>query len=145
MQERERSQEELKANKPLDPSPRDSLLAFLVNLCNESSLEVGITLTVGGNLITGKLISGRKYCNEVASQMEAAGETGATIAKYYREFGEEYFGKQDDDNFVTPEMIHLENAKVVGAGSVIQNLGFWRGRLRSVEGHTIGELGLSDK
>jgi hypothetical protein len=42
----------------------------------------------------------------------------------------------DDDDWVPPRYIHLEDAKVIEAGTPL-SAGLWRGRLAEVSGWTI--------
>ena len=126
----------------------DYFLQSLVGLANDG-LEIGLTLTVGGFLVSGVLVSGKKYFNDnlagpgFADQM---GESAETIRDYFRSFGSIY-----DEIPNTPEgaprplptFIHLYNArffhnsgKPIPANQPI----WWRGRVSEIQGFTIGPL-----
>lgn len=115
----------------------DYVLVSLVDFCNNSSLEIGISLYVGGSVITGILISGKSYADAVASKMEESGVKA--LADWFRNFGEETFGPESSISEDIPEMIHLKEAKIFD-GTVTHYLGWWRGRIKSVDGHCVGQM-----
>ena len=126
----------------------DYFLQSLVGLANDG-LEIGITLTVGGFLVSGILVSGKRYFNDNLAGPGFAdhmGESAETIRDYFRSFGSIY-----DDATNTPEgaprplptFLHLYNArffhnsgKPIPANRPI----WWRGRISEIQGFTIGSL-----
>ena len=63
-------------------APRDDwFLGCLINWANQFNLEQGITLAVGGAIISGQLISGRRYFEEMAAQAMAGTVTGTEDAE----------------------------------------------------------------
>jgi hypothetical protein len=67
--------DETRAGDP--PHDYDWFLFQLVEWANQFDIEQGITLAVGGAMISGQLISGRRYFEEVAAFLMSA--TGAAI------------------------------------------------------------------
>ncbi|OAB46578.1 hypothetical protein [Paenibacillus antarcticus] len=121
-----------------DPFLKDEILIWLVENCNQINSRLGITLLIGGSVVTGTLISGKSYINGVVSELYELGET--TIASYYREFGEEVYGDTSlEDEQITPEMIHLNDAQILD-GAAVRNVGWWRGKISSVDGYSIGGI-----
>lgn len=122
----------------IDPFLKDAILIWLVENCNQTNAPLGITLLISGSIVTGTLISGKSYIDGVASELNEAGEYA--IARYYREFGEEvYEDSSPEDEQVIPEMIHLKDAQIL-TGSLVRNIGWWRGKISSIDGHSIGVL-----
>ena len=135
-------------------APRDDwFLGCLINWANQFNLEQGITLAVGGAIISGQLISGRRYFEEMAAQAMAGTVTGtedaeslkSTIADWYKQWTKIY-DKPDDapDDYLPPMpgFIHLRNAIWLheGGKSTPSNGGvLWRGKLSSIDGFCLGE------
>ncbi|MGF7050243.1 hypothetical protein J2T13_004768 [Paenibacillus sp. DS2015] len=123
---------------------RDDLLATLVFKSNNDTLDLGlgVILTVGGALISGKLISGKSYCDGLARMINYSGNIERRYGKFFTEFGEERYGDQDGDydedgEIQLPSYIHLKDARMI-TGNI--DLGWWRGKLTSVDGFTIVEI-----
>lgn len=121
--------------------PSDYVLISLVDFCNNSTFEVGITLFMGGSIITGIMVSGKNYTDSVASLMDKAG--GNALAEWFRNFGEETFGPESKISEDIPTMIHLKEATIYD-GTVTHKLGWWRGRIKSVDGHSMGIMSRSN-
>lgn len=115
----------------------DKLLGKFVSLVNQDMIGTGVTLTVGGVIITGNIISTKGYVEELASGFETAGEFGVAVGKSLREADIEYGSEQTSDD--VEEIIHLKDAKVL-SGNTVYNVGLWRGKVNSVDGFTIGLL-----
>jgi hypothetical protein len=62
----------------------DSLLAALVHVAESLSVELTITVFVGGQAISGLLVAEAKWLDEVAVEFERAGEGGAGFAEAFR-------------------------------------------------------------
>jgi hypothetical protein len=123
----------------------DWLLQWLVRSSNRASISIGITLSVGGSIISGKLIPHSVYFEKLAEAFSAP-------------FRQE--GSHDADELhdiimgfnVTPEpespeedapfqFLHLENARTyLGTSSSIPGEpgALWRGKISSVDGFTLG-------
>ena len=127
------------------PTPeRDYLLGQFISVANLGA-SFGVTLTVGGLIITGTLIGGKEYLELLASSVDAAGfgkkegEEETALGKLVRSYSHLY----DDvkfDTFATPGYIHLKNVQFIpvsGTGNTFNGV-LWRGRLMEVSGWTLG-------
>jgi hypothetical protein len=125
----------------------DWFLQTLVNLANtgDGNIEIGMTLLVGGFLVSGKMVGGGKYFDGFARDLASslADQTNAEkIRTSFSQFGEIY--KTDAVNPPSTAYVHLMEARFFNtAGNPIPaNRGvWWRGRLAEVSGFMIGILG----
>lgn len=122
----------------------DWFLQTLVDTVNRSELSFGITLNVGGFLISGTLISGKSYfegfggdfasgCNNV--------KTAQSIKETFAKCGNIY--KEDQENLPPPAYIHLKDARFFNTSGrpIPGNRGvWWRGRISEVQGFVLGSL-----
>ena len=115
----------------------------------EFASNVPITLSVSGGIMTGMLISGQKYFEQIADRMERAQHskgTNATVVDIVegwralaRELGslppaEE--ASQDSD------YLHIEGAKIISGAKTFPADGMlWRVRISDVSGWSIGAYG----
>src|SRR5918993_1449756 len=90
----------------LSQATNDWFLQFLVDRVNGTTTEIGITLQVGGLLVSGMLVSGDKYKQRPESESTKESEG-------------------------PPFYIHLKNAKFYspGASPIPANGVWWRGRI----------------
>jgi hypothetical protein len=133
---------------PLVTPPTDWLLQFLLVFVNRQVFSFGITLQCEGILVTGQLVSGREYMDGVKAEMSSNG--GQFIADLIEErVGDLYPSEPPtvDDGFrpqeLYPQFVHLRDARfIVSNGAPIPtNRGvWWRGRLSTVSGYTIGVM-----
>jgi hypothetical protein len=122
----------------------DWLLQWLGGFINETNLRIGITLTVGGNMITGTLISHQTYFERLANDFStpfavASPETQEVIHAKILSFN----ASVDPEKTQAPiQYIHLDNARVyTGGDQILPDEGtLWRGKLAAVEGFILGEL-----
>ncbi|MNR29080.1 hypothetical protein D3C85_1464430 [compost metagenome] len=122
----------------------DWLLQWLCGFINETNLNFGITLTVGGNMITGTLISHQTYFERLANDLStpfafASPETQEAI--HARILG--FHAPVDPEKTQLPvQFIHLDNARVhTGGHQILPDKGtLWRGKIAAVEGFILGEL-----
>jgi hypothetical protein len=146
----ESEQQEQTGKKPIDPSLADRpnvdwYLQTLVSMANEHGVEMGITLTLGGTVVTGQLIGGKTYFetfaevfgNAWSEDEQARKEMRATMAR-----PAEMYGPKKADS-AGPSFIHLKNAKIrTPDGCSMPDQGvLWRGRLSEVSGFFLGILG----
>lgn len=129
----------------------DELLQNLVSLVNGTvGLNLGITLQIGGMLVSGTLIAGDEYLKEYGEQfISAIGLTGEVADEARNDFALKAKGytKFDDDPEMRasePAMVHLRNARFVHqSGNPIPGSGggiLWRGRLVEVSGFCLGTI-----
>jgi hypothetical protein len=129
--------------------PTDWLLQRFVRLINATSKgEMGVTLLIGGSLISGQLISGRAYIGALAEQfVERLVDPGVgeSMGEFVRMAGSVYLGSQDG-SVPDPVFIHLRDAKVFhpSGHSIPTNEGvLWRGRISHIEGFFFGQMSSS--
>lgn len=130
------------------PEGTDWYLGWIVGNAEQYGLEQGVTLTIGGNFVTGTLISGRKYFEEIGNLMRSASgdlseEVREGLGDIYGRFKEFYPEATGED---LPDYrfsyIHLRNARIFENGRPLPtDRGFlWRGKLSAVDGFAIGSL-----
>ena len=130
----------------------DWLLAWMINFA-ERGLELGVTLNVGGALITGNLIGGRKYFETLGNLMQNANFTGFEVDPEFKTnmgtnfaMWKDLYPKTEDikaDDVPRPSYIHLARAHIVLKNVPLTSgdgVPLWRGKLSSVDGFTIGTL-----
>ncbi|WP_145153082.1 gas vesicle accessory protein GvpU [Paenibacillus xylanexedens] len=118
-------------------SHNDVTLEALVRVAN-IGLSIGVTLSVGGALVSGILASGKEYMESVADLFEGVNEQGEHLASIYRRFAEGVYSEAipDDANI---EFIHLKDATIYH-GTTDFNISLWRGKLSAVDGFSFGTL-----
>src|SRR5437870_532243 len=131
---------------PLEPGGKhDWLLDLYARLAEKAGLEIGITLTIHGLVATGTLVSGLRYYEGMAEQIESAGGPG-TLGAAIRTLGRNLYRPEEggtDESLVppgvslgdTPVYLHLENAHVIAGGAQIPTGSgtWWRCQLRAVD------------
>ncbi|HHQ4529688.1 TPA: gas vesicle accessory protein GvpU [Aeromonas hydrophila] len=124
----------------------DGHLATLVGLFNGNpGISFGITLTVGGTLISGQLISGKEYFDYLANLLRrdehAEDSVSNTLSREMKWMSENIYSNPDSNKTV---YIHLKDAQhYSGVTPVPTNGGYWRGRLCDVSGFTLGAMSVS--
>ena len=131
----------------------DWFLAELVRRANEGGLSLGLTLCVGGGLVSGALIGGREYFEGFAGDV-ASSVADATVAHKVREFFRSPAALYQPDeglpdgakasSLADPlSYIHLKAARFfTPSGAPIPGScgGYWRGKLSAVDGFVLGLL-----
>lgn len=134
----------------------DWFLQDLVEIANngESSDFLGVTLNIGGFLVSGMLIGGKEYFTSLAEELvtnvsDDDKEAADGVYRFFSEYGEAYQprkeGEEPDSSHV--RFIHLKNAKFFhpGGNPIPANQGtLWRGQLHAVHGFFIGTIGKVD-
>ena len=128
-----------------DGRQMDWVLQWLCGFINETKMSVGITLTVGGNQITGTLIPHKTYFDRLAQDFSApfaasGSETQDAIRTRILSFHED--GSEGGENPTPVQYLHLDNARVhTGGNQIFPGKGtLWRGKLSAVEGFILGEI-----
>jgi hypothetical protein len=127
----------------------DWFLAELVRRANEGGLRVGVTLYVGGTIVSGELIGGRDYFEGIAEHAAAATPDAATAERaraFCRSPAAMYRAAWGDTDELGPEedplaYIHLAHARFfTGTGQPLPDGHglLWRGRLAAVDGFVLG-------
>lgn len=147
----EKEPTEVEIKQAIEGVSLDWYLQRLVALANETGLEIGITLTVGGGVVSGTLISGKKYFEKFAKEFSAAwpGEGKQDIESSFSKFGAIYDkseSEQDKPANPSPQYIHLADARVFhGREMLPSSVGvMWRGKINAISGFSLGSLSASN-
>ncbi|WP_414540437.1 gas vesicle protein [Stenotrophomonas forensis] len=133
---------------------RDHFLQFLVGVLNrDASAAMGVTLTVGGSQISGELIGGAAYFEELSSVFAKAfgnGDEAATtrLKQTMNKFGDVYRSDVSEADAESnadrppPVYVHMRNAQQFAPGGlpIPGNGCLWRGKLSAVDGFSLGKL-----
>jgi hypothetical protein len=128
----------------------DNVFAMLVHVANTSDVEMGVTLHVGGLIVTGRLISGATYWRESAQKLRESGQgpreliepMAEGMEKVAEAYSDAYAADAaDPDDHAATAFLHLRDAHtLVPQGPTPTAGALWRGRLASVDGFSFGEL-----
>ncbi|MGE7129146.1 gas vesicle accessory protein GvpU [Lysinibacillus xylanilyticus] len=118
---------------------KDGILATFVEITNETSIEIGLTLNVGGALISGLAVSYEKYLKGISELFKGHGPGAEAFSKQFEDLAVESKKYAETKEVKSlPNYIHMENTKFIDAHGNIQELGYWRGKLTSIDGFIIG-------
>lgn len=142
--------------------PGDFVLAFFIDIVTKSpdGFTLGITLNVGGTLISGDLVSGKAYFEGLGEDYQSGFTDIAGFSQNFRdsirsqfnEIGEVLYGSPKEEaqggeltnkSPIVYHFIHLKNAKFFapGASPTPRNRGtWWRGKIEAVDGFCLGSL-----
>jgi len=126
----------------------DWMLAWVVAHVEIYGLEFGATVNVGGATITGTVISGRKYFERLRASLERAETTNAHLTGFIPSSLTQWIGLypepgDDVDIYdIKPNYLHLDNARYLFGNSplVPSNGILWRGKIREVDGFSLGQM-----
>lgn len=141
----------------------DWYLQHLIELANRESMQIGLTLTVPGGLVTGTLVSGRKYFNEFAriASESIGGDNKQDFYDAFASHGDLYDRdlqhnddppdgqvkdeeSEADDDRVAPQFIHMIDVRYLLAIDSVLPTGkeglLWRGRVNAVSSFSLGRL-----
>lgn len=133
------------------PKNRDWLLARIVDL-TQFGLGIPATITVRGSLLSGEIISGEQYLEEMALNAEKItsdagdGVISNAFANLFRTYKPIYQRPENAAEGFTlppPNYIHMKNAFWFQSAGRIPtgSVGLlWRGRMSEVDGFTLGGL-----
>jgi hypothetical protein len=126
----------------------DAVILMFLNLVDENGIEIPITLSVSGAVISGTLINASTYYAEIT---ESSKLPNTTISKImYKNFSDlkEAYAKQKQEeadkeakeNSLT--FIHLKDVKYLSAGvqPTSSSSNWWRGRISSIDGFSFDTL-----
>jgi hypothetical protein len=127
-----------------DGVERDFFLQTLVEIVNRTDIEMDVTLTIGGALVSGMMISGKSYYERLSSLVSKSIDNKDAIA-FFKKILEEheaiYDGATEETPLFNVAYIHLKNVKFTGTdgNSIPDNDGtLWRGRISQVSGFNLG-------
>ena len=124
----------------------DWFLQQLVQFANDQAMSLGITLNVGGVIVSGTLIGGKRYFEGFANDFgEGLGKSELVdmVKQHFQQHGKIYDRPADETSGFDPSFIHLEGAKFFSPGDqpIPSNRGmFWRGKISSIDGFILGSL-----
>lgn len=125
----------------------DFFLQTLVSTVNNTDMSIGITLSVGGFLVSGQLKSGKGYFDDcgkkISSLFSKDVDSAGKVEKAIQGIGGSIYDNDGEKDDGKPLFIHLDKVKFFnGNGQQINiNQGaWWRGRISEVQGFILGEL-----
>jgi len=122
----------------------DWLLQWLVRFSNNTRLSIGITLSVGGSLVSGQLITHGAYFEQLSKDFSEAFRKfeGVDVEELQSAIQTFDSPPQDDDPQPAMQYLHLKDAKVYTSSStpVLSGGQLWRGKISSVDGFTLGTI-----
>lgn len=128
----------------------DWFLRNTISTLTPLGVELGITVMVGGMVVSGTLISGAKYFEEMGNSIQGKGgeqeDVVNAIAESWKAWKVIYDKPEDAPDDWKPEQtsfIHLRDARVFAPGqpSLPSNQGvLWRGKLSSIDGFTMAQI-----
>ena len=147
--------ESSKNKKSLSKDEKDWFLEQAVDLANTGVFEIGITLNIGGAVVSGILTSGASFFEGIAKEARQAisnadKEVLSKLADLW-EMPAQAYKPKDNEKDGSPRswgFIHLREARFHAPGqSPIPGNGgvFWRGKLSSIDGFSLGNLQTSGK
>lgn len=123
----------------------DWLIQWFAKFVNTSPMRVPLTFTVGGNQISGHLISEADYFEQLANDFSGAlpEENQATAKKMIKSLQPQPAADQGDE--IACQFVHLSNAKVFTDASkpIVSGGTLWRGKISGIEGFHLGSLSIS--
>lgn len=102
-----------------------------------------ISITVGGTIYSGNLISGAKWCDEMINFYTEKAGNSDEIKEAMRQY---YNGLKDHkySGDIAPEqiaMIHMNEVKIIQAGNVnVAPLRLWRFKIEEIDGFSPGAI-----
>ncbi len=120
----------------------DWLIQWFARFVSDTTGSVPLTFTVGGNLISGDLISEDAYFEQLASDFSGAIPEGAREAAKQLILTLKPPLHTDEDQGIACQFVHLRNAQVFTDANkpIVSGGTLWRGKISSVEGFHLGSL-----
>lgn len=119
----------------------DPTLQNLVDIINEVGTQMGLTLSVGGLIISGTTISHREW---TSSSGDALRGSNTNDPDFTQALGDALttsgINPFPDEPQPKPRMVHLKDATIYGAATYPVPLPRWRGKISSVDGWEFGAL-----
>lgn len=139
----------LPENEALRPYRIDVTLTALREVA-ESGSSVPVTLSISGSVVTGMLISGQRYFEQIADRMEraqpskGANEKVVEIVDGWRMLAKELASltPHSEQARAAGDHLHVEGAKLISGARTFPAEGMlWRIRVSDVSGWSIGAYG----
>jgi hypothetical protein len=136
---------------PDEPKLFSEFLPELVKVGKGAGLRPAVTLSVGGMLISGELIDGAEYFNELVIETRAvppevlSPQTSTQLITLFQNFAARSTRPPSDTvpGQKESEHLHLRNARIRlsdGSDLLVGQKGLWRVRLNAVDAATLGLL-----
>jgi hypothetical protein len=136
---------------PEEPKPFSEFLPELVKVGKATGFWPAVTLSVGGTLISGELIDGADYFNELVTETRAvpsvvlSTQAATQLITLFQNFAARYTRPPSESVPAQGESehIHLRNAHIRlsdGSDLLVGTRGLWRVRLNAVDAATLGLL-----
>lgn len=116
----------------------DRDLEFLAGLVERVDIDIGVTLMVKGLLVSGMLVSGKKYYTQASEHLQSSGEAAKAISHYFSAKADNFGLQQSEDaelNFLN--LINIAFLKGDGQMGDI-NGGRLRLKIEEVDGYILG-------
>jgi hypothetical protein len=118
----------------------DWLLQTIIHTANETGAEIGVTLILGGTVVSGLATSGQRYFEEFgkffANSAVFTPEQRKAMEDTYREFGDKRYTGLPASEL---HYVHLRDVLIVRGNEPLK-LPLFRVRLANVDGFTVGSL-----
>jgi hypothetical protein len=121
----------------------DWLLQWFVRVASQANLEVGITLSVRGHLVSGLLISPQAYFTLLAEQFaKPFADAGSSDAESIRALVRGFDETTSNEDDPAAQYIHVRDARVYTghAGPFSPDGMLWRGKVAAVDGFSLGHF-----
>lgn len=127
------------------PTGGDYLLEHMVRAADEEDLKLGVTLYVGGTIITGLLVSGDAYlegCAERFAEAEGKEQAKQSLVDFMQRTkrGQPDGTAGGDEVTAHTGYIHLAEARAVSADGHVHPGVWWRGRIDRIDAFHFGML-----
>ncbi|WP_226668035.1 gas vesicle accessory protein GvpU [Metabacillus litoralis] len=138
-----------KKNKEQDQqSTDDAIILMFLDLVEKDGIELDLTLSINGVVVSGTLISATTYYEGVteASKELHDGTMSKIIAKKFSDLKEEYAKQKEEEEESESSpltFIHLKNATYLNNGIQLppnHHGTWWRGRIASIDGFSVNDL-----
>ncbi|MFS0880171.1 gas vesicle accessory protein GvpU [Metabacillus niabensis] len=136
------------AKEPEQMSTDDAVILMFLQLVEEDGVEVKVSLSVNGAIISGTLIGATAYYEGITEASKKLPDTTMSkiISKKFNDLKDAYAKQKDEEakeeaEQFSPTYIHLKDAKYInGAHEVSHNGTWWRGKIASVDGFSFDSL-----
>ncbi len=137
---------EEEAHLVLTPAPdTDWFLQTLVATANRKGGSMGVTLLVGGTIVSGTIVSHEDYFENLGDEVEqgfkaAGGEAVSELADIFRNIGHDLEKRLAEAPPTNPAFIHLRDALIILPNKALpeNRRVWWRGRISQVDGFLLG-------
>lgn len=122
----------------------DAVLNFVHGMKDEDRGSFGLTVTLGGQVLSGRAISRTEWTEGVAAQYEASNGT-KHLREVYDQVNATVTTRHEERRAAdlpprARRFLHMSDVQVDLGGGNFAVLPFWRGALKDVTGWTLGEF-----